>query len=697
MNFFNKLSLFAFFTVSLCGSALAVPAYPGLIESKQPDGSVVHIRKVGNEHFHYTVSDDGELVAQDTLGYWNYADESGKPTGVRIHKKDKRSDSEVQFLKKRDSKGIIEKFLRERKGKAHRDDSQRRMLPLSSSSGGESSLRPFLAAPATPLANVMKVAKRPDFDQALTQGEIRGLIILVQFSDVKFKSSTPQEDYDRYMNEEGYHENGMRWSVRDYFIYNSSGAFRPYFDVAAPVTLSNTRDFYGSMQMRLSDGSYVDYPDSALVEAVKVIKNRGDVDFRKYDNNSDGMVDFVYMIYAGVGEADTDVSGAIWPQSFWTDPVWISNRLYVSRSACSNEISGTAYKSNRNTNTLAGIGTFVHEFSHVLGLPDFYDTGVNGANNLKTPYVWDLMDMGEYNAYPGSSLPGTAPAHLNAFERYSIGWLTPRLLEKANGEITIQGIEKNDAVLVPTSNPKEYFLLDYRTKYDTLAPLPQNGMLIWRVCYDSLTWLYNSVNIGDDLRFRLYRADENTNVSSFYGALDDPNLKGDPFPGRKNVVEFNKFVTYAGDSLGLRIYDIAETDSAVTFKVKWAGVEDLPSSSSVAESSSSEPVPESSSSEPASSSSAPVPESSSSGELVKAFAVAPAPQVHMSVEGRMLRIVAGLEGEKELRLFDLQGHQLHSERFTGSSATLALERFGHGAFIVRLTSGNRILAVKRLQ
>ena len=73
-----------------------------------------------------------------------------------------------------------------------------------------------------------------------------------------------------------------------------------------------------------------------------------------------------------------------------------------------------------------------------------------------------------------------------------------------------------------------------------------------------------------------------------------------------------------------------------------------------------------------------------------------APQVHMALEGRMLRVVAGIEGEKELRLFDLQGHQLHSERFTGSSATLALERFGHGAFIVRLTAGNRVLAVKRL-
>ena len=91
-----------------------------------------------------------------------------------------------------------------------------------------------------------------------------------------------------------------------------------------------------------------------------------------------------------------------------------------------------------------------------------------------------------------------------------------------------------------------------------------------------------------------------------------------------------------------------------------------------------------------------MPGTSSSEEISGVVAGAFATQVHMTLEGSMLHVVARVEGEKEIRVFDVQGHQLHSERFTGSSATLALERFGHGAFIVRLTSGNRILAVKRL-
>lgn len=686
MNVFEKASLFAAVCLVFCGAAFAVPAYPGIIQAKQPDGSVVHIRVMGNEHLHYTVSEEGELIVRDSLGFWNYSDKAGKPTGVKLHKRDERGESELQFLKKRDSKKILDDFLKEK-------GSKRREKTLEPDSASQSSLgddgaatrRSFRAASVLPLASVTSIATRPKYEEALTQGDIHGLVILVQFSDVKFKSSTPQADYDRYMNEEGYHENGMRWSIRDYFVSNSMGVFRPYFDVAAPVTLSKSQKYYGSLQ----------YPDEAFVEAVKLIVNRGDIDFSKYDNNNDGKVDFIYMIYAGVGAADTGLEGeVIWPQAS-SDLVWISNKVRIARWACSNEISGTAYLNNPNTTALAGIGLIVHEFSHVLGLPDFYD--VNDQNNTNTPGVWSLMDLGEYNYYDNfTSLPGSAPPRLTAFERYSVGWLTPRVLEKVNGDITISGIDQNDAVLVSTNNPKEYFLLDYRAKYDSITPVPQNGMLIWWIRYDSESWNWNKVNIGDNLRYDLIRADGSRSYNPQYSMYQESGLKGDPFPGRKKIKNFDGFVTYAGDSLGLYISDITETDSAVHFHVKWAGVEDVPSSSAVAESSSSEPVLESSSSEPASSNSGIVPESSSSAEIVKVFTVAPAPQVHMALEGRTLRVVAGIEGEKELRLFDLQGHQLHSERFTGSSATLALERFGHGAFIVRLTSGNRVLAVKRL-
>lgn len=725
MNFFKSFPVFAVLALSFCGAALAVPAYPGLIESKQPDGSVVQIRMVGNEHFHYTVSEDSELIARDSLGYWNYADEQGKPTGMRFHHRDKRGDKERKFNEKRDSKKVLQEFLEKKKNHERRRPPHRFDVPQEDVADTASlNTVPFRAAPlraavVTPTSDVLKIATRPKFTQSMTQGEIRGLIILVQFSDVKFKSNDPQADFSRYMNEEGYHENGMRWSVRDYYVANSMGAFKPTFDVLAPVTLSNTRDYYGSIQVTYDGANYVDYPDSAFTEAINLIKQRPDVDFSLYDNNGDKYVDFVYMIYAGIGEADTGVENAIWPQAAYANPIavagtcngWSRDCYYVSHYACSNEISGNAYTQNKSTKTLAGIGTFVHEYGHVLGLPDLYNT--EDMNDQSTPFIWSLMDMGEYNTYADNDLlAGTAPPRLTAFERYSLGWLTPRVLEKQNGEITLYGIDRNDAILIPSTNKNEYFFLDYRAKYDEITPLPSSGLLVWRVSYNTNAWDNNTVNVRGSYRMNLIRADKNDSLQTVrngwysYRAptLEDEYLKGDPFPGIKEVTEFDEFVTLARENLGLRIYDITETDSAVTFKVKWDGVEGWPSSSSLAESSSSSSeivesssseIVESSSSE-SSSSSAIVPGMSSSEEIAGVVAGTFAPQVHMTLEGRTLRVVAGIEGEKELRLFDLQGHQLHSERFTGSPATLALERFGHGAFIVRLTSGNRILAVKRL-
>lgn len=715
MNFFKSFPVFAVLALSFCGAALAVPAYPGIIESKQPDGSVVQIRVMGNEHFHYTVSEDSELIARDSLGYWNYADEQGKPTGMRFHHRDKRGDKERKFNEKRDSKKILKEFQkrgRDRRRPPHRFDvPQEGEADTASLNSVPFRAAPLRAAVVTPTSNVVQIATRPKFTQSMTTGEIRGLIILVQFSDVKFKSSDPQADFSRYMNEEGYHENGMHWSVRDYYVANSMGAFKPTFDVLAPVTLSNTRDYYGSIQVTYDGANYVDYPDSAFTEAINLIKQRPDVDFTLYDNDGDKYVDFVYMIYAGIGEADTGVKNAIWPQAAAVNPIavagtcsgWNRNCYYVSRYACSNEISGNAYAQNEYTKTLAGIGTFVHEYGHVLGLPDLYNTV--DMNDQSTPFIWSLMDMGEYNSYAENDLlAGTAPPRLTAFERYSLGWLTPRVLEKQNGEITLYGIDRNDAILIPSTNKNEYFFLDYRAKYDEITPLPSSGLLVWRVSYNASAWDNNTVNVRGSYRMNLIRADKNDSLQTVrngwysYRAptLEDEYLKGDPFPGIKGVTEFDEFITYARENLGLRIYDIAETDSAVTFKVKWDGVEGWPSSSSVAESSSSSSeIVESSSSE-SSSSSAIVLGVSSSEEITGVVAGAFAPQVHITLEGGVLRVVARIEGEKEIRVFDVQGHQLYAGRFAGNSTALRLGDFARGAHVVRLTAGNRILAVKRL-
>ena len=104
--------------------------------------------------------------------------------------------------------------------------------------------------------------------------------------------------------------------------------------------------------------------------------------------------------------------------------------------ACSSELKG-----NSGSN-MCGIGTFCHEFSHVLGLPDLYDTEYSGHNTLGS---WDIMDYGGY------SNNGRTPPSFSSYERFYLGWLTPTILNSA-ANITIDELQSsNQAYLVSST------------------------------------------------------------------------------------------------------------------------------------------------------------------------------------------------------------------------------------------------------
>ena len=70
-----------------------------------------------------------------------------------------------------------------------------------------------------------------------------------------------------------------------------------------------------------------------------------------------------------------------------------------------------------------GVGVFSHEFGHDLGLPDEYDTAGNtcGRRENSTGW-WTLMSQGSYGTANNTDL-GTKPVHLNAWDKFQLGWL----------------------------------------------------------------------------------------------------------------------------------------------------------------------------------------------------------------------------------------------------------------------------------
>jgi M6 family metalloprotease-like protein len=367
-----------------------------------------------------------------------------------------------------------------------------------------------------------------------THGVQKALVILVEYTD---RSFTYGYDYfSSLLSEPGYSSYGASGSARDYFVENSCGEFIPEFDVFGPVKLSHDISYYGS------DDDAQAY--EMVTEACNALD--ADIDFSQYDCDKDGWVDNIYIFYAGYGEADGGGTNTVWPHS--ANVYNKGSRLFldgvqIGQYACSNELIGS-------TTSPVGIGTFCHEFSHVLGLPDLYAT--NG-NDIDTPYYWSLMEHGNYNNN------GRTPCNLTAYERYFLGWASPIELS-GSGTVQLPPIEKNlfYRVSVPGS-PEEYFLLENRQLDNWDSSLPGHGMLIWHIDYDRTVWDNNAVNNDSERqRVDLIEADGKPAMAS---------SSGDPFPGNKNVTSFSSFTPRNSQAMDIKLLDIKENDGYITFNV----------------------------------------------------------------------------------------------------------------------------------
>lgn len=194
-------------------------------------------------------------------------------------------------------------------------------------------------------------------------GSPKSLVLLVGFQDLPFDQT--REDFHKLLNESGYNYNEATGSCRDYFIASSDSVFQPQFDVYGPYTISGKMEDYGAE----SGGNHDKDPYSMIIEACVAAVDDG-VDFNEYDTNNDGVLDNVFVYYAGHNQAEGGSANSIWPHK--SSVAWRNAKAggkYLATYACTSEYSGASGTRR------ASIGTFCHEFGHVLGLPDLYDTG----------------------------------------------------------------------------------------------------------------------------------------------------------------------------------------------------------------------------------------------------------------------------------------------------------------------------------
>ncbi len=404
-------------------------------------------------------------------------------------------------------------------------------------------------------------------------------VILVQFNDLTFTTAGDtdaaiRENYQKFCNGTGipgqpYRPSGGSYgSVSDYFIAQSDSLFQPEFAVIGPVTLPESYAFYGKDEYN-SQGVSIrkDVNISKMYsDACKLAVNNFQVNWSDFDNNNDGKVDFVFFIYAGIGQNDmqNDDDNTIWPKELTSTLTVQGDNGNIVFGACG--CACEAYNGAQD-----GIGTMCHELSHGLGLPDLYDTQGDGYGMD----YWDVMDSGCYQ------LAGMQPCEYSAYERDFMGW---RPLQKVTKDeavtLKLEPIEQGGYGYVVTNDGQpsgnEYFILENRQNYGFDLALgcrsvniykvfhASHGLLITHVDYLQSDWTSNTINVSHTHpRFTIVPAD-GTLLSSYNGINQEymESFQGDIYPGTQNVTEISSYEVYKG-TFTQKINNINETVGGV--------------------------------------------------------------------------------------------------------------------------------------
>lgn len=402
-------------------------------------------------------------------------------------------------------------------------------------------------------------------------GTIEYPLILVDFIDLPFTlldTLALLERYEKMFNEQGYTDNtvyihnGVRYygatgSVSDYFRDQSYGQYIPKFKIIGPIHPSREYSYYG----KGTDDVNV---NMLIREICRLIIENGLADLSGYARN--GTIDQLSIIYAGRGENydGADVN-TIWPQASYLDingrnePVIYQSGISKIKYACTCELFWDSEF------IPDGIGTFCHEFSHTLGLPDFYNTSseTESTTNAAMGY-WSLMDYGIYEN------GGFSPVGYTAFEKYSLGWLDIEEIDYS-GYYSLNEIGSkpepeagiHSAYRLNTGYDDQFIILENHIRTGWYKYQASQGLMVTAVNYDNNRWVGNYVNTQkNNKRYAILPADNNYHRNTNSGDLF-------PYQDIDSITTLGAPELKAGPSYPLySIYDIKLENGLVSFHAR---------------------------------------------------------------------------------------------------------------------------------
>ncbi len=353
-------------------------------------------------------------------------------------------------------------------------------------------------APKTGVSLSMAAALAPQ-----TTRKLHALALLVDFSDNK--GTRPAADFQKMLFD-ATNPNSMT----SYYKKISGGALQVSGDVKGYVRAPKAYTFYTNGQSGTGNTFPKNTPGLLQDALTKFTATNS---LAPYDTDGDGFVDGIFLIHAGGGaEAEANATkrkNMIWSHK-WTLPTpFVKNGVRVF-----------AYSTEPEDGK---VGVFCHEFGHVLGLPDLYDT----SNRTEGVGDWCLMGGGSWGG------GGASPTRMSCWCLTRLGWIKPTVVTTAKS-LTLPTLEVDPAACYRlwtggAAGP-EYFLIENRQKTGMDKSLPGSGLAVWHV---------------DE------RQSGNTNPLAYMvGLVQADGLKeleqainrgdaGDLFPGTKKVTGFS--------------------------------------------------------------------------------------------------------------------------------------------------------------
>jgi M6 family metalloprotease-like protein len=483
----------------------AISSYPGIINVFQPDGTPIDCFIKGDEWANWHETPDGWSIIKNDNDIWVYAE---GVNGIFLLPGNKivNQDPPPQYIKKH--------------------------------------LKPDPVYRPIHRSNINLNISRTD--------TFRIPVIYFQFPDQAV--TYPVGDIDNLFNQEGYGHPGFpeSGSFREFYEEISYNQFSPNATIVGVFTAPNNHDYYGS------DGPNYGTRVRQLVRAMVDSAEAAGFDWSQFDNDGDGDVDGVTLVHSGLGAEQGDGSN-IWSHR-WSlgDNAVTNDGVLINDYNINPEMQGT---------NITAIGVLAHEFGHVLGLPDLYDTDYSSSGAGKLA----LMASGSWGT---SGNTPWFPSSMNAWSKTEMGWSNVIIINSGQTNVELEQSFTNNTIYL-VAHPydiSEYWLIENRRKRGTDHLMPQPGILFWHIDTEKTSgWGVNTdephYGVGLEQADGLFELEND-------GASDG----GDPYPGLTDNREFThcstpSTVSYYFEPSMIAFTNISNSDSIMSFDISFDDVE----------------------------------------------------------------------------------------------------------------------------